>query len=143
LPLSILPWGGSKFVTVTWHSSSLDAMPSALAILLPLLALIIDRWKSLRAHPGFWISMAIIIGSIGYIVWAGATGELWLNHDGQYCRDADSSQANCRLDPLKVINVYLTMLGYTVWAIGPIPTLILFGWLGYRRWAPVIVQSGS
>jgi hypothetical protein len=134
LTLSILPWVGSKFMTTTWHSSSLVLMPSALAIMLPLLAVVIDRWKSLRIRPLFWIGMVIVAGVIGFIVANGAVGGLNLNHGGEYCSDPDSSRVDCPLDPLKVINIYLAMFGYAVTVIGVIPSLILSGWIGYRRW---------
>jgi hypothetical protein len=134
LPLSILPWVGSKFITTTWHSSSLVLVPSGLAIMLPLLAVVIDRWKSLRIRPLFWIGSAIIAGVIGFIAVGGAAGGLNLNHDGEYCLDTVSSQGDCPLDPLKVANIYLAMFGYTISVIGLIPSVILFSWIGYRRW---------
>jgi hypothetical protein len=105
-----------------------------LGILLPLLAHVIDRWRLLRSHKSFWIALAVGVGLIGVITWSGAAGELGLNQDGQYCRNIGSSEGDCRLDPLKVVNVYLTMLGFVVLAVGTVPSLILFGWVGYRRW---------
>lgn len=134
-PLLILPWVASlTMIPVSPHTTGFYMLPPMLGILLPLLALVIDRWESLRNHKGFWIALAVGVGLIGAITWSGAAGELGLNQDGQYCRDIGSSEGDCRLDPLKVVNVYLTMLGFVVLAIGPIPSLILFSWIGYRRW---------
>jgi hypothetical protein len=134
LPLLILPWLGLVMITPGPYRSGLGILPVMLAILLPLMAVVIDRWKSLRRRAGFWIGVTIGVALIGFAVWSGAAGELGLNHDGEYCSEPGSSLADCPLDPLKVINVYLTMLGYVVIAVGPVPSLLLFGWIGYRRW---------
>lgn len=135
LPLSGLPWlaAGLKG-QLGPDSSSAFVMPPTMAVLLPLLAVIVDRWESLRANRVFWAGVAIGSAFLGFHVWGVAAGELWLNHDGQYCREPNLSPQDCPLDPLLAGNVYLTTFGFAVILIGPIPSLILLGCLGYRRW---------
>jgi len=85
---------------------------------------------------GIFITMLIGIAGafLGFHIWGIAGGELWLNHDGQYCREPDFSSQDCALDPLLAGNVYLTTFGFAVLLIGPIPSFVLFGCIGYRRW---------
>jgi hypothetical protein len=143
-PLLAVPWVGALVApAINPLYSSVVVIPMALAVLLPLLAFFIDRWKSLRASLGFWIALAVGSALLGYVVWAGAAGELGLNHDSQYCLEGTRSLSDCPLDPLLVVNVYLSLAGWIVIWGGSIPSIILFAWLGYRRRPPVIVQSGS
>jgi hypothetical protein len=115
--------------------SSIVAVPLALAVLLPLLALVVDHWRSLRINAGFWVGLAAGGGLLGYIVWAGATGELGLNHDGQYCLAGTASLPDCPLDPMLVVNAYLSLAGIIVFWAGSVPSIILFALLARRRWS--------
>jgi hypothetical protein len=135
LPLSAVPWLAVDFTKgLGPHFSSFGVMPPALTVLLPFLAIIIDRWKALRVNRAFWVYSALGFCVLGFLAWGVASGELWLNHDGEYCRESGFSSQDCPLDPLLAGNVYLTAFGFIVLFIGPVPALLYFGCLGYRRW---------
>jgi len=135
VPLLAFPWirAGLSNVVESLYTSAI-VMPAALAVLLPLLAVVVDRWQSLRARAGFWIGLAVIAALVGWYVWGASAGELGLNHDDQYCTESTRFSGDCKLDPILVANVYLTAFGL-IGIAGSIPALVLFAILAYRRWS--------